>query len=304
MNKLVVIHRVIGCFFKGLLLTSFLFSSLHALELKPIKQGTTFQTSRSFIGLDHQMKADSRVLDCPQGYNHSGILNVCVAENLSLNVVSELSTDNRCQRSFEKLTGTRFCTRKNHFFSASEKLYFIGGEYKNYCPENYSRPPESDICVEKSLSLIEFNGELKLVAPSGGAIVPPDEAVGLSALPPKECEPGFIKPPGFHFCISNNLANIAEPKLYEFEIPVGSCPDNWSRKIDDGFCLPENYLHICGADFPCKVEVGDSFRILREPLSCPEGFIYQQINIPTRSHSAVDSFAIIPVYACVPPDKF
>lgn len=304
MKNLTAIRQVIGRFFRGLLLTTFLISSLQAIELKTTKQDTTFQQSLTINDADGRTATKPRNLDCPQGFNQSGILNVCVAENLSLNVVTEISIDNACLRNYEKLTGTRFCILKNYFFSADQDFYLIGGEYSGYCPENYSRPPESDICVEKSLSLIDLDGELKLIAPSGGTGVPPDEATGLFAAPPIECEPGFIKPPGFHFCIANTLANTAKPEQYEFQIPVGRCPDNWSRKTDGGFCLPENYLHVCGSDFPCKIEPGDSFRILREPVSCNEGYIYQQTNIPTNDHSATGSFAIIPVYACVPPDKF
>lgn len=292
MNQLTTNRRVMLQFCKGLLLTPFLISSLHALELDMSSHDSRL------------LESSTRAFDCPQDFNQSGVLNVCVAENLSLNVVTEISTDNRCQRNYEKMLGTVFCTQKNHFLSANDAVFLIGGEFEDYCPENYSRPPESNICVAKKLSLIERAGELKLVAPSGGTSVPPDEATGLFAAPPVECEPGFIKPPGFHFCIANTLANNAEPAQYEFEIPIGKCPDNWSRKTAGGFCLPENYLHVCGIDFSCKVEPGDSFRILKEPVNCPEGFIYHQTNVPTNDHSAAGSFAMIPVYACVPPDKF
>jgi hypothetical protein len=304
MNKLSTSRRVIRHFLKGLLLAPFLISSLQAIELNSSQHKATIEADRYLIKADNQLQSSARTIDCPHGFNRSGILNVCVAENLSLNVVAELSSNNRCQRNFEKVLGTKFCTQKNHFLSANEDFYLIAGEFNAYCPENYSRPPNMDICVEKQLSLIELNGELKLIAPNGGTTVPPDEAEGLFAAPPIKCQPGFIKPPGFHFCVANTLANTAEPDQHEFVLPVGACPNNWARKIDDGFCLPENYLHVCGIDFPCKAEPGDSFRILREPVSCPEGFIYHQTDVPTNDHAATDNFAMIPVYACVPPDKF
>ncbi|MCW8879825.1 MAG: hypothetical protein OQJ89_14185 [Kangiellaceae bacterium] len=304
MKQLITNRRAIIQISKGLLFLPFFINPLSATESGSSQEHLVFEESHTFETTKTIDEANSSATDCPRGFNHSGILNVCVAEDLTLNVVTELSSDNRCLRNYEKMVGTKFCTQKNHFLSANKSFYLIGGEFGSYCPENYSRPPESDICVEKRLSLIELHSELALVAPTDGTGVPPDEATGLFAAPPLECDPGFIKPPGFHFCIANTLASNAEPEQYEFEIPVGKCPANWSRKIVDGFCLPENYLHVCGIDFPCKVEPGDSFRILKEPLSCPEGFTYQHINIPTHDHSTVGSFTLLPVYACVPPDKF
>ncbi|WP_196137244.1 hypothetical protein [Aliikangiella sp. G2MR2-5] len=243
--------------------------------------------------------------DCPQGFRQSAVANVCIANELASLVVSNLSRDGKCEKNYEQIIGTLFCTEKKHFVSARETTYLIAGKFESYCPENHSRPQDSDICLDIKLSLIKQDQMLKLINPDGGGTsVPPDEAVGLFAAPPIECEPGFIKPPGFHFCIANNLALVAEPQEEDFEIPRGECPLNWSRKIDGGFCLPDYNLHICGRDFNCEQMPGDNFRISKEPLSCPEGYLKKQVNIPSFDTSNPDNFTTIPAYACVPPDKF
>jgi len=302
MNQFKTSRKLMVHLSKGLLILPFLFNTSAAVELYS-KDDTSTSASKELAS--SESRSDTTTAStCPTGFYHSGIQNVCVEEDLSSNVVISLSSSNECQRGFEKIIGTNFCLQNYHFLSANSEFYLVEGSFNDFCPEYYSKPPATKICVQKRLSLIELDGELKLTSPNDGTGVPPDEATGLFAAPPIECEPGFIKPPGFHFCIANTLATNAEPNQHEFVIPVGECPLNWSREIEGGFCLPENYLHICGTDFPCKEEAGDTFRILKEPLSCPEGFIYQQANIPTYNTSRTQDFAVIPVYACVPPDKF
>ena len=308
MKQLIANHRVISHFFKGLLLLPIYVNSTTATEIEsyqaPLLLEENAQEAEYFPAAKNFDSLSATVTECPRGFNHSGIQNICVAEDLSLNIVTELASDNRCLSRYEKMIGTQFCLKKNHYLSANKDFYLVGGVFNNYCPENYSRPPESDICVQIELSLIELNHELKLMAPTDGTGVPPDEATGLFAAPPVECEPGFVKPPGFHFCIAINIANHAEPAQYEFDIPVGECPKNWSRKTTNGFCLPENYLQVCGIEFPCNFEPGDSFRISKVPVACPNGFLYKQVYIPTHTHSSKGGFTSIPAYACVPPDKF
>ena len=259
---------------------------------------STGDNSLSFVTSNN--RTDTR---CPDNYYHSGIDNVCIVDSLNVEVVNVLPTNKQCQTGYEKIIGTQFCTMKNHFVTADQYSYLVAGAFGEFCPENFSRPPESQLCLDKRLSLIEEENELKLVAPTGDSEIPPDEAVGLFAAPPIDCEPGFIKPPGFHFCIANSIAANAEPKQFEFDIPIGRCPENWARKKTNGFCLPVFNLHICGKELPCQNLPGDSFVISSRPLDCPEGYLQKQTNVPSYDRFNIEDFTIIPTYACVPPDK-
>ena len=75
----------------------------------------------------------------------------------------------------------------------------------------------------------------------------------------KDCQRGFIRPPGVRQCL--NLTDLVAGKI-RTAAPVGICPKYWQKKSTRGYCLPKYSLVGCGKDtFSCGPEGSDSFKV-------------------------------------------
>ncbi|MCO7225494.1 hypothetical protein [Pleionea sp. CnH1-48] len=260
-----------------------------------------------------------RTRDCPEGFRWLSSFNLCLADHLTTLAIYPLASSGECPRYYNEVTGIQtFCIRDQLSLDIQEKRYFIDGHFEDYCREGFTRPPGLVVCVAKKLALIVGReGVVELINPidllkekrkahylSESFETKTKEAssqffIAKAAL----CPPGFIKPPGVHFCVANSLALSEKPGPTGIPVPDVECPEFWSKKNEEAFCSPMFSLKVCGSDIPCDSQLGDSFRLEPGIIECPGLQQGIQTNIPTYNPFNVSEFTTVPVYACAPPDK-
>lgn len=94
----------------------------------------------------------------------------------------------------------------------------------------------------------------------------------------RECEPGFLRPPGVKECL--NLQELVSPDP-PVKAPTGLCPEHWQRYPANRFCLPSYAVVSCGKKtFPCNQSPSDILRIPPGPVHCRDGTRVVAVQVP------------------------
>lgn len=257
---------------------------------------------------------------CPDGFKKAPLPNVCIALTLPGYVVEPLSMNNTCSNELTHLPGVPFCMATNVSLNIVNAQYLVAGPINKICPENFSRAPYSSICIANHLSLALVDHVLTLLAPTLNcpeayeqlpgartctAIIDNTKPYPLPSLFEPECAPGFIKPPGEHFCLSFALAlSTSSTVNYGITPPPGACPAFWEKRKTGGFCIPEYSLISCGATtFPCTQQPGDHFSVVKGFVCCPDNPSTTLGRIPAFDQHSALNFISKPIVMCGPPAR-
>lgn len=252
-------------------------------------------------------------IQCDPGFIPYATLRACVADNLPQNVISALPHTGHCGAGRSHLPGTPFCLEKNTALSIKNNLFFIRGYYEKECPQDTQREPWSRICTSNALALEMNEGELHMIAPrevcpNGSLDADLNKcksypAMGdvLFAIAGPQCPPGFIKPPGVHFCVSNKIAFNGNGGHQELPVPSGPCPVYFDKRTRGGFCVPDYYLKQCSQEDSCGNHDNVlAFEASTIPLRCPRGHDLMQVNVPANTSEIRGTISTVPMFACGP----
>jgi hypothetical protein len=136
-------------------------------------------------------------------------------------------------------------------------------------------------------------------ASAGTTYKTPDGVLQLVAG--RECNPGFLRPPGVKDCL--NLQELVSPNP-PLKAPIGLCPEHWRRYPANRFCLPSYRVVSCGKKtFPCDQSPGDSLRVPPGPVDCPKGTRVVAVQVPLFDADGELFLASRTGLACGPPVK-